>query len=83
MAVRAKFKVIAITKREHYHRNPNGTTRTIDDVELQPVTGGSEENKRFFESSPSGSIKLGCLNPEASKQFEIGREYYIDFTLAE
>ena len=83
MAVRAKFKVISIAKREHWNKNPDGSIRTIDDIKLAPVTSGSEENKRFFNASPSGEITLGCLNPEASAQFEIGKEYYVDFTLAD
>lgn len=83
MAVRAKFKVTSIAKREHYNRNPDGSIRTIDDIKLHPVTSGSEENKRFFDATPGGDITLSCLNPEASQQFEIGKSYYIDFTAAE
>ena len=82
MAVRAKFKVTSIAKREHYQRHPDGSIRTIDDIQLSPVTSGSEENKRFFDATPGGQITLPCLNVEASKQFEIGKEYYVDFTPA-
>lgn len=52
-------------------------------IDLHPVTAGGEangENARFFHATPSGSINIGCVNPEASAQFEIGKEYYIDFT---
>lgn len=52
-------------------------------VEMQPVYNGSEENKKFFSATPSGQIYLGIINPVASKQFEEGKEYYIDISPAE
>lgn len=78
MAVRAKFFVRAITRTLHWDKS-KGTVATI---QLSPVTGGSEENKAFFEASPSGSIDLGTVNEAAAEQFELGKEYYIDFTQA-
>jgi len=38
------------------------------------------ENTRFWDYSPSGEIKLGTVNPDAWNHFQIGKEYYIDFT---
>lgn len=52
-------------------------------VSLYPVCSGSEENKKFFDCTPAGSIQLGILNPEAFKQFEPGKEYYIDISAAQ
>lgn len=52
-------------------------------IVLSPVTGGSEENKKFFKWTPSGRIELGVVNAEAAALFEPGKEYYIDFTPAE
>lgn len=69
--VRAKFKVKAIT--------PYADTTNII---LEPVKDGSEENKSFFKWTPSGMISLGCINPEAIKQFYEGQEVYVDFTSA-
>jgi len=66
--VRAKFKVMNVTEKE---------------VTLLPVTYGSEENKKFFELTPYGSIQMGTINPDAIKQFEVGKEFYVDFTPAE
>jgi hypothetical protein len=40
------------------------------------------ENKKFWDASPQGEVRLGTVNPEAWKQFELGQEYYLDFTLA-
>lgn len=78
MSVRAKFKVskIEIT---------GNTTdeRELGTVHLSPVTGGSEENKKFYNYTPCGGMTLGTLNAEALKQFKVGKEYYVDFTPAE
>lgn len=46
-----------------------------------PVTSGSDENKEFFQYTPSGKIELGTINEKVS--FEIGKEYYLDFSPAE
>lgn len=70
--VRAKFKCAEITQTEHGER-----------IKLYPVTGDSPENKEFFKWTPSGNIEIGTVNPEAAKQFEVGKEFYIDFTLVE
>jgi hypothetical protein len=74
--VRAKFYVVSVKK-----------TKFMDGlgsvVELTPVINGSDENKEFYKWTPSGRIELGTINEEAAKQFEIGKEYYVDFTPAE
>jgi len=41
---------------------------------------GSTENTRFWRASPSGEIKLGIVNPEAWRYFEMGEEYYFDIS---
>lgn len=71
MTVRAKFKVASLTKTEHG-----------DSIRLQPVTSGSPENAEFYKWTPCGQIELSTINPEAAKQFEIGKEFYVDFTAA-
>lgn len=68
MSVRAKFRC---------NGNSNGV------VLLLAVTTGSEENKSFWNATPAGSISLSITNPEAVNQFEVGKEYYVDFTPAE
>lgn len=53
---------------------------------FQPVYGNGDpnhENTKFWEASPSGEIRLGVVNQEAWKNFELGKEYYIDFTPAD
>ncbi len=48
----------------------------------QLITEGSEENKTFYAYTPGGSLELNCLNEPAAKFFEVGKEYYLDFTEA-
>jgi len=51
-------------------------------VTLNPVYGDSPENKLFFASTPSGEIKMS-ISADAAEHFELGKAYYVDFTLAE
>ena len=43
-------------------------------AELWPVAGTSEENKKFFASTPSGKLELNLV----TQRFVPGKEYYID-----
>ncbi len=70
--VRAKFKV-----------DERAETTNGGKVTMSPVTGGSEENKKFFLWTPWGRMEMGTINPDALKEFTPGREFYIDFTPAE
>ncbi len=78
MSVRAKFYVNSLTKQKMW----NGTDGIGTVVKMSPVMDGSDENKQFYKYSPSGSIELGTVNENAAAQFEIGKEYYVDFTPA-
>lgn len=75
MTIRAKFKVQSITMQAHWQRDKG----LIGTVKLQPVSGDSDENKAFYAATPGGSIDLSTINEDALKQFEIGREFYVDF----
>jgi hypothetical protein len=66
--VRAKFKVIS---------------KNDGNVTLEVVTSGSKENEDFWKYTPSGLIQMGIDNEDALKHFEVGKEYYVDFTPAE
>lgn len=79
MSVRAKFKVEEVSRREHWDK-AKGELIT---VKLSPVSNGtSPENEAFYAATPSGEIRLDTLNQSAGEQFELGAEYYIDFTPA-
>lgn len=74
--VRAKFRL------QNYRTSIDHTGAEVRTLELYPVTSGSEENKEFYKYTPNGKIELGVLNPEAWSKFELGKEYFVDFTPA-
>lgn len=77
MTVRAKFKVTSVTRSAGWDG-----VKELHTIKLQPVTGGSVGNGKFYASTPSGNIELGFINEEIGKQFDIGQEFYVDFTPA-
>ena len=58
------------------------TAGIITQIGLSPVYSGSEENKAFFNATPGGQILFYSVNKPAADQFEIGKEYYVDFSEA-
>jgi hypothetical protein len=58
----------------------SGENQQID-FRFNPVTGGSDENKKFWKWTPSGELKFSCLNP--SVDFEPGKEYYLEISEAQ
>jgi hypothetical protein len=94
MAVRAKFKVAEF--KSHLQDkliDPKGGygAENVEKVEirtivLNPVYGNGDpehENTKFWNASPSGRIELGTVNPAAWQAFELGCEYYVEFTKAD
>lgn len=82
MQVRAKFICQSVTKRLSSvwdEISKQSVAIHVYEAELQIVSGGSEENKKFFASSPTGRITLGVVRED---HFEVGGEYYVDFTPA-
>lgn len=73
MSVRAKFQCVA------KDANEDGSANSIV---LHTVCDGSEENKAFFSATPLGQISLSTTNPAAAAAFEVGQQYYVDFTPA-
>jgi hypothetical protein len=72
--VRTKFKCEVI--------NPDTNGTDGKSIALSAVTSGSEENDSFFKFTPAGTVYLSIVDLEAAKQFEVGKEYYVDFTPA-
>jgi hypothetical protein len=68
MSTRAKFVCISNTEQNGIH--------------LAAVTCGSKENENFFKYTPYGEIHMNVLNDEATKEFKVGKEYYVDFSPA-
>lgn len=52
-------------------------------VKLRPVYSDSEENKTWSKYTPSGDVTMSITNPPAAAAFEVGRDYYVDFTPVE
>jgi len=87
MSVRAKFKVDSIEATLGNKQKPEGGWEQVEmkTIKMSPVysTDPAHENKKFWDMSPGGQLSLNCVNPAASSQFELGAEYYLDFTKAE
>lgn len=85
MTTRAKFQLIKTTQTMHSKKDNDGNWITVPltSMSFQVVHGNTPENERFFASTPSGTIELGVINPDAAQQFELGKEYYIDFIPAD
>ncbi len=92
--VRAKFRVdrIEATQQQRRIDDEKGWDKeNMETVEMRlivmfpvsPTSNPNDENSKFWNASPSGELKLGTINPEAWKQFELGKNYYVDFTPTE
>lgn len=71
MAVRAKVTCTSL----------EGNAVSFDTV-YETNEQKDKENARFTKATPWGQIKLGIDNPDALSQFEVGKQYYVDFTPA-
>lgn len=75
MATRAKFKCNSVTKQLGW-----GNNKFVYNAKFNVVMGNSEENNQFFTATPSGTIELSTVKED---HFEVGKDYYIDFNIAE
>lgn len=73
--VRAKFMCNSVTK----YKSGWGDFPIHYNFKFQVVSSGSDENKKFFAATPSGIVELSAVNADL---FEVGREYYLDFSPA-
>lgn len=94
MSVKAKFRVSSMESTLTSRAKERLTSESPIEYEavemktivLDPVYGNGDpehENTKFWNASPSGQVRLGTVNPEAWQYFELGAEYYLDFTKAE
>ncbi len=78
-SMRAKMKINFIDKRyegfETLYFNPVSKSGSYPQ-------DGSDENNTYAKFSPSGMLTLTIANPALLNKFNIGEEYYLDFTLA-
>jgi hypothetical protein len=73
--IRAKFRCISETRTAY-----NSDARTLV---FQPMYDPKlvEEDVSFAKATPSGKLEMFVDNPNAA--FELGADYYIDFTKVE
>lgn len=71
--VRAKFRV-----------NEMKDSGEQVEITMTPVysTDPNHENKRFWDATPSGTLRMWIKNRAAAESFEVNGEYYVDFTKA-
>lgn len=74
MSVIAKFKFSGIKTWLNWENKKVAT------MEFNIVQGTTEENKKFFDASPSGEIKIGTVNQAVIDSMELGEEYYVILT---
>lgn len=80
--VRAKFHVQKVEKTLYGYAPDQKEMTTLT---LAPVYSNDpeSENKKFWDATPSGKLELGVILPGAAEYFELGQEYYLDFTKVE
>jgi hypothetical protein len=73
--VRAKFQCTRIEQGAYGLEGHNHSAITMTAV-------SGNENKSWSKWTPSGQLTMTVNNPEAVKQFEIGKHYFLDFSEA-
>ena len=75
MSVRAKFTCTRVWQVTKYQ----GGDPEVYEVEFEAVS----DDQPWSQWTPSGSLVLRTVNEGAVKQFEEGKDYYLDITVAE
>lgn len=70
--VRAKFKLIGV---EFVQMWIKGQMVDARNFKFQP-----SKDEVFGEATPSAQLQMTIVPKEAWEQFELGKEYYVDFT---
>lgn len=76
MTTRCKFHCHSVRK---FISGFGDNKKPLYEAEFSAVIDGSEENKKFFEWTPSGSLKIGVYKEDV---FQPGKEYYLDVSEA-
>lgn len=77
MSVKAKFRCSEVAHVDY------GNGYSVSKVLLFPVYDNSEENKEFWNATPTGRLEMDIRNEAAAKHFEAGKEYYLSIEKAE
>jgi hypothetical protein len=84
MAVRAKFRCTRraeCTDRRSREERHHGNLVTMQAVYGED--GDDKAEREWSKWTPSGELEMSITNPEAFKQFKIGKAYFVDLTPAE
>lgn len=73
--IRCKFVCQSVTKSKHFNQPKDGETKFLFNAKFHAVMDGNEENKKFFEYTPTGSIEIGTYKDD---HFTPGHEYFVD-----
>lgn len=84
MNTRAKFQCTSVKKYKSARWDETGQKMIADGFlyayEFQVVSSGSEENKKFYASTPTGSMAMSAVRDDL---FVPGEYYYLDFSPAQ
>ncbi len=80
MTVRCKFHCNSVTKQISYDWETKAN-RFVYAAKFNAVTGElGPENKSFFAATPAGQLEVQTVKDDI---FEVGKDYYLDLTLAD
>jgi len=79
---RAKFTVSKVSVFGSVYQS-GGEIKDYKEITMQPVCGGSEENRSFASATPNGTLTFTLTNPDLQDEFKPGTSYYLDFTRAD
>lgn len=72
MTTRCKFECVSVRKSKFW-----GEVKYVYEYEFNVVIGGSEENKAFFASTPTGKLTFQAVKDSL---FEPGQLVYLDIS---
>lgn len=73
--VRAKFRV-----RDIKHLQTPSPDNVCAELTFFAVYDDGKGNETWSKATPSGDLKMLVTNPSAIDKFEIGKDYYLDFS---
>ena len=73
--VRAKFKLIGVEFTQAWIKGQM--------VDARILKFSPSKDEVFGEATPSAQLQMTIVPKEAWEQFELGKEYYVDFNIAE
>ena len=86
MNVIAKVRITSIKTTEGNYQGKPVIARSVDFQFVGPSYDKDpkiqEENSKFWDATPSGTLSMYINNPNAAKEFEVGKHCYVTFSEA-